>query len=457
MIHRSRSTDTEGTGASARMQRNSLPLLLFLAVLACSGPTEPATVATVTISPSDVTLASGAAITLHATLRDAVGTPIVGRSVSWTTSDGAIATVSTAGQVTANQNRDGAPRHVMITATTDGRSGSAEIHVAPDTNQFINDILSHIRTTLNDAFRLKFITNRVRAEYSVVNPSAWVGSFQLQPLATADSLIFPSYYAVPKDSIIAPMGRVTFGDHHTRWEYRVRSPSDTIARAEYIWIERNLMNHPIDTMVWRILQNKPYTWELESGLYFDSHIRVPSHVLTTLSPHWYGLTHLKGFDRIERFLSGPNSTYTYKNFATCFFQSLQDSLAYSFGPTAHADLLHELAGYWLIEYPTYKRPVAFQLRHVVSTASETIMRTDSVIVVNTNALETGAAFNFGAMGGEAGISIYTWLTAQGIPRYRVVVDRGEWTGTPSTTERIAVDDFDTKRRYAIVRPLSTRN
>lgn len=103
---------------------------LCLLLVACSDsspPTEgPAAVATVTLSQADVTLAAGARVTLQALPRDAQGRPLTGRQVTWSSSDSSVATVSSAGEVTGVAN--GSAR---ITATSEGRSGFAQVTVAP--------------------------------------------------------------------------------------------------------------------------------------------------------------------------------------------------------------------------------------------------------------------------------------------------------------------------------------
>src|SRR5216110_2593989 len=66
------------------------------------GTTQPtSTPARITVSPAlPVTLVSGATVTLSASVLTSDGRPITGQSVTWTTSDPAIATVSTSGVVT---------------------------------------------------------------------------------------------------------------------------------------------------------------------------------------------------------------------------------------------------------------------------------------------------------------------------------------------------------------------
>ncbi|MGH7584625.1 MAG: Ig-like domain-containing protein [Gemmatimonadales bacterium] len=83
-------------------------------------------VATVVVSPDEMTLIAGAPRTLQATPQDAGGHPLSGRSIAWATSDPQIATVSPTGVVTGL-----APGAVTITATSEGKEGSAAITVGP--------------------------------------------------------------------------------------------------------------------------------------------------------------------------------------------------------------------------------------------------------------------------------------------------------------------------------------
>ncbi len=76
------------------------------------------------IQPSPVTLRRGNVRQLTATPRNAAGTPITGLSVTWQSSNSAIASVSPSGEVTAL-----APGSVVITATANQISGSAQVTV----------------------------------------------------------------------------------------------------------------------------------------------------------------------------------------------------------------------------------------------------------------------------------------------------------------------------------------
>src|SRR2546426_357725 len=82
-------------------------------------------VKTVTVSPPTATVALGQTVQLTATLRDASGNVLTGRTVTWSSSNLAVATVSGSGLVTAGA----AARPATITATGGGQSGTATVAV----------------------------------------------------------------------------------------------------------------------------------------------------------------------------------------------------------------------------------------------------------------------------------------------------------------------------------------
>jgi hypothetical protein len=115
------------------MQRRIRPYVPVSLVMcfACSGgdssgpgPSGPPAVASVTVSPAQVVVEVGATTQLSAQVRDAGGNLLSGRTVSWASSNGGLATVDQTGLVLGM-----APGSVMITATAEGRSGSAAADV----------------------------------------------------------------------------------------------------------------------------------------------------------------------------------------------------------------------------------------------------------------------------------------------------------------------------------------
>jgi uncharacterized protein YjdB len=84
----------------------------------------PAPVATVSVSPGTVTLAIGQTGQLTTVTRDATGSALTGRAITWTSSSSATASVSSIGLVTAV-----AIGSAAITATSEGQTASAAITV----------------------------------------------------------------------------------------------------------------------------------------------------------------------------------------------------------------------------------------------------------------------------------------------------------------------------------------
>ena len=81
-------------------------------------------VASVTVSPATASVATGGAIQLTATPKDASGNPLTGRTVTWSSSNTAVATVSGSGLVSGV-----VAGSATITATSEGQSGTSAITV----------------------------------------------------------------------------------------------------------------------------------------------------------------------------------------------------------------------------------------------------------------------------------------------------------------------------------------
>jgi hypothetical protein len=83
-------------------------------------------VSSITIAPSTATIAPNGTQQLTATTRDATGSILSGRTVLWSSSNSAIATVDAAGFVRGVAS---SANPVTITATSEGRSGTAQVTV----------------------------------------------------------------------------------------------------------------------------------------------------------------------------------------------------------------------------------------------------------------------------------------------------------------------------------------
>src|SRR5207249_1819876 len=83
-------------------------------------------VASVTVSPASASVPAGQTVQLSATLRDANGTILTGRSVTWASNNTPVATVTGTGLVTGK-----VAGAATITATSEGQNGTAAITVTP--------------------------------------------------------------------------------------------------------------------------------------------------------------------------------------------------------------------------------------------------------------------------------------------------------------------------------------
>lgn len=87
-------------------------------------PPPPAPVASITVDPGQSTLVPQQTTQFTATLRDAGGNLLTGRTVTWTAAPSAVASVSAAGVVTA-----AAAGQATVTAASEGQSGQATVTV----------------------------------------------------------------------------------------------------------------------------------------------------------------------------------------------------------------------------------------------------------------------------------------------------------------------------------------
>ncbi|HET7456371.1 MAG TPA: Ig-like domain-containing protein [Gemmatimonadaceae bacterium] len=89
---------------------------------------QPVPVGSVTVTPTSAALAVGGTATFEATVKDPSGNTLTDRTVTWSSSDVNVATVSSSGVVTAV-----GPGTATITASTGGKSGQATVTVSQPT------------------------------------------------------------------------------------------------------------------------------------------------------------------------------------------------------------------------------------------------------------------------------------------------------------------------------------
>jgi uncharacterized protein YjdB len=135
----------------------------------------PVPVATVTLSPTTASIRVTATTTLTPTVKDANGVVVTNRVIAWTSSDTTLATVTSSGVVTGV-----APGTATITATSEGKSGSASITVSkipvatvavsPPTKALLVSQTVALTTTVKDSVG-NTVTDRV-VTWSSNNPAA---------------------------------------------------------------------------------------------------------------------------------------------------------------------------------------------------------------------------------------------------------------------------------------------
>ena len=94
------------------------------AAITASNP-APAPVSSVTVTPSTLSLSVGQGAQLQATTKDSAGTVLTGRSITWASSNSAVASVNSTGYVTAVGGGT-----ATISATSEGKSGTATVSVS---------------------------------------------------------------------------------------------------------------------------------------------------------------------------------------------------------------------------------------------------------------------------------------------------------------------------------------
>src|SRR5881396_862848 len=126
---------TIGTGYAFRTEQAAVASLANVTVysdagthtvcnVAITGSTPPVSVATVDVTPATVNVTVGGTVQLVATPRDANGTPLSGRTVTWSSGNTGVASVTGSGLVTGV-----GAGSATITATSEGKNGTSAITV----------------------------------------------------------------------------------------------------------------------------------------------------------------------------------------------------------------------------------------------------------------------------------------------------------------------------------------
>ncbi len=136
------------------MRVRSTGLFVLLAAGSCGGskqvsgpppPQGPQPVASVTVSAPQSTLVAGKTEQLSATLKDASGNVLTGRTVTWSSSDTLVARISASGLAAGVL-----PGTATITATSESQTGTAALTVvAPTLQESTTGLTGYVSTLVN--------------------------------------------------------------------------------------------------------------------------------------------------------------------------------------------------------------------------------------------------------------------------------------------------------------------
>lgn len=169
-------------------QRRALISLLILTA-ACgqdtSGPVDrPDPVASVLVSPATATVMVGVTTQLSVSLKNSASAILTGRPVAWQSSNGNIATVSAAGLVTAK-----AAGPVVITATSEGQSGTASLTVIPVPVASVTVVPADAALGVGTSSQLSSITRDSAGNVLTGRTVTWASSDTTAVLVSATGLI----------------------------------------------------------------------------------------------------------------------------------------------------------------------------------------------------------------------------------------------------------------------------
>ncbi len=125
-------------------------------------------VAAVAVTPSTPGVQTKQTLQLIASTSDSAGNSLSGRTVVWTTSAAGVATVSPSGLLTAV-----APGSALITATSEGKTGSTSVTVTPIPVNTVVVTPGTVTVNPGGAFQLTAVTNDVGGNPLTGRPIAW--------------------------------------------------------------------------------------------------------------------------------------------------------------------------------------------------------------------------------------------------------------------------------------------
>lgn len=143
--------------------------------------TVSASVASISLQPTSVSVQRYASATVTPTVKDAAGNVLTGRTVSWSSSDTTVARVSSSGVVTGV--RIGT---ATVTATSEGKAASATVNVIPGSVDHIA-ITPNSITNLRAGHSAQLVASAVDANGDVISGAAFTWRSNNTFIATVSS------------------------------------------------------------------------------------------------------------------------------------------------------------------------------------------------------------------------------------------------------------------------------
>jgi len=147
-------------------------------------PCRGAPVATVVVTPAELTLTLGTAQQVTVQTLTARGAALSGRLLTWTSSDEATATVSADGLVTAI-----APGTATITATSEGRSGSVIVTVTLAPVDTVTITLAEVSLTVTGTQQLTAELKAADGTALADRTIAWTSSDEASATVSVDGMV----------------------------------------------------------------------------------------------------------------------------------------------------------------------------------------------------------------------------------------------------------------------------
>ena len=145
----------------------------------------PPPVSTVIVSLSQASVRAGTAAFASALLRDDRGNALTGRSIAWTSSPSSVATIDAGGTIATVS-----PGTVVITATSEGRTGAATLTVTPPPITSVV-VTGSTRTKVGDSYTYT-ATARIADGSIVVRPVTWSIRETARGVMTPQGVLTPS-------------------------------------------------------------------------------------------------------------------------------------------------------------------------------------------------------------------------------------------------------------------------